>query len=1298
MQLKTQEFAQVVQQAKQASESGTSQTSRRCRHPDNLLLLEFLECWKKYIVTHNVPDEHTPGRLHKLVQQIRDLTYRIYSEKQLKDLHQCGNHTCRIVQQHLWSQYPPSPPTHEEQQLELVRCQSTKGSKAKPKAKAMSKGGGNSGTDNLIQGSQSTQLSHGGPSSLGLASPSVNMVERPQGMDPLSFLSAALARSNMVNEEGVEDFAALVAAHCQHPADLSSQNQSMAAVTGVCVPTMAAVGSCAAGRGRSKTKKATATGVPVVTGAARAGGKATKEYVPGAGTANYAFMITLYLAHKAGTLHMEKDELMRAAEVSGLSTTSIYGTGASWTSQGAEKYYSGWSSFTKTLKNKVTASGQPLVQVLSKPMRVSLTQEGMQLAARLYKEAVASSKLAPVAGIDPDLDIVTGSSLASPGRSQVASPPLMVGTRGPAAGPRGRCQEVSRFLDGDGYIGVGNLTQESDKQACNGRMSCVQLPVSIHPHPPMVETLVGCLRKHPELQVESATGLATFHRTQIHEDPLKVQVSGRLGSQSSGAALGSLVARGVSSLEEGVQGSGKRSRLRSTPGGSPWAAAALEEPTMIDLYSPTCLVATKRRAHEGQSHRQVSVQDPGGAVSCASDPPSSFFTQLYHSESNPRSSCQDLNQAMISNKAESVFDKEGNLANEIPPAGQSAHPNPSALRSPKRPASEHIVTSSPSKRIAGNEDVELPPLSCRVNMVMEALQNGTEGYVDDVMVLMPDLFSSWYRRCVAPPAGDSNTLKVVQGPSKCMPSKDRTQRVDSQPASQAPLASNSQGPSMQTQRASEVVSILSDTSSSASEPEIDECEAAASWDLPWPTARHPRRLKNSPPRGRKHEQIILDSASRHGNDVCTSLDPDQGMYPVAETMTQGGTKVAETDDMTEKCQYPDQVGRMPTLKGVLESARTELPTTARVPGASQQSGDDGASLRYTGPLASQVSEGENASCSQMQGTTVRDRAPWPLPLVSQIALEDCCEIGLPPLPPGRTFNDIYQVVMYVDAREQFSRNQGGRKLDNTAARNLMMERLRGKGVLAEQQQMEKGDALWVARPRIAGSGPDYVLDFILERKGVDDLLGSIAGGNRYVEQKFFLSRSGVRYPLYLVEGDPDRLAASEPQRKAVKTATLETALHDGFTVIETRGTEGTVEAYVALTRAIERLYGGRRGGQTHRCCKTFRDFAAGLKQTIRESRTVKVLWGLMLTCVPGIGPEAAEAISAVYPRPRDLYQAYSRAIAEARVHNRDAQQAALALLAQLPMPRTKVTLGQNKSKNVYEHLFAHGWGQQGGLL
>ena len=84
-------------------------------------------------------------------------------------------------------------------------------------------------------------------------------------------------------------------------------------------------------------------------------------------------------------------------------------------------------------------------------------------------------------------------------------------------------------------------------------------------------------------------------------------------------------------------------------------------------------------------------------------------------------------------------------------------------------------------------------------------------------------------------------------------------------------------------------------------------------------------------------------------------------------------------------------------------------------------------------------------------------------------------------------------------------------------------------IRVEVCHLEGGDALWMAKRRHGGGGAgggdgngngdgdgdgNYVLDLVIERKRLDDLISSIRD-DRYRQQKFFLKRSGIRQLAYL---------------------------------------------------------------------------------------------------------------------------------------------------------------------------------------
>jgi ERCC4-type nuclease len=70
-------------------------------------------------------------------------------------------------------------------------------------------------------------------------------------------------------------------------------------------------------------------------------------------------------------------------------------------------------------------------------------------------------------------------------------------------------------------------------------------------------------------------------------------------------------------------------------------------------------------------------------------------------------------------------------------------------------------------------------------------------------------------------------------------------------------------------------------------------------------------------------------------------------------------------------------------------------------------------------------------------------------------------------------------------------------------------------------------------------GEEYVLDWVLERKGVSDLTKSIQD-DRYSSQKVKMQASGLRLPMYLVEGDLSLASA-----KGARTALFETDICAG---------------------------------------------------------------------------------------------------------------------------------------------------------
>jgi hypothetical protein len=91
----------------------------------------------------------------------------------------------------------------------------------------------------------------------------------------------------------------------------------------------------------------------------------------------------------------------------------------------------------------------------------------------------------------------------------------------------------------------------------------------------------------------------------------------------------------------------------------------------------------------------------------------------------------------------------------------------------------------------------------------------------------------------------------------------------------------------------------------------------------------------------------------------------------------------------------------------------------------------------------------------------------------------------------------YDVVLVLDTRENKTKTYA-----SFQERDWMLERLYSRGIKAETRVLELGDFCWMAKPKgaAAGQGEEIMLDFVIERKAIDDLKISIHEG-RFEEQK-----------------------------------------------------------------------------------------------------------------------------------------------------------------------------------------------------
>ncbi|XP_058717461.1 crossover junction endonuclease MUS81 [Poecile atricapillus] len=136
--------------------------------------------------------------------------------------------------------------------------------------------------------------------------------------------------------------------------------------------------------------------------------------------------------------------------------------------------------------------------------------------------------------------------------------------------------------------------------------------------------------------------------------------------------------------------------------------------------------------------------------------------------------------------------------------------------------------------------------------------------------------------------------------------------------------------------------------------------------------------------------------------------------------------------------------------------------------------------------------------------------------------------------------------------------------------------LRSRGVPLLLRRLHVGDFLWVAREKDPPTGRaprELVLDVVVERKSAADLGNSVRDG-RYHEQKFRLRRSGLRFPVYLLEepGEGEPLPLPLP---TLRQAAANTQVVDGFLVTRTRDPQDTAAYLGVLGEQLRRRFGGR---------------------------------------------------------------------------------------------------------------------------
>lgn len=236
----------------------------------------------------------------------------------------------------------------------------------------------------------------------------------------------------------------------------------------------------------------------------------------------------------------------------------------------------------------------------------------------------------------------------------------------------------------------------------------------------------------------------------------------------------------------------------------------------------------------------------------------------------------------------------------------------------------------------------------------------------------------------------------------------------------------------------------------------------------------------------------------------------------------------------------------------------------------------------------------------------------------------------------------------------------------------------------EKRQLACGDFLWVARPKNLNSfdkTKDIVLDYVVERKRLDDLQSSIIDG-RFEQQKLRLKNSGVRRPVYLIE-DYGSIRVTNLTSSGLSQAIINILVHDGIDVERAKNAGHVNDYLITMTKCIEKLYEKidlkscnqdklLSGQASQNEFMTFSEFQT--KAAKITNWTVREMFAKHLIQITGMSDKRVAVIIKQYPTISALLKAY-----------RDCQsdKEKINLLAKLKIPDSTRTIGPAISKRVY---------------
>lgn len=238
-------------------------------------------------------------------------------------------------------------------------------------------------------------------------------------------------------------------------------------------------------------------------------------------------------------------------------------------------------------------------------------------------------------------------------------------------------------------------------------------------------------------------------------------------------------------------------------------------------------------------------------------------------------------------------------------------------------------------------------------------------------------------------------------------------------------------------------------------------------------------------------------------------------------------------------------------------------------------------------------------------------------------------------------------------------------------RDYISSELTKKGATPLLRPLPLGDFFWVAKlhdptflPLHSEEDTEVTLDWIVERKRLDDLVGSITDG-RFQEQKFRLRKTGIKNVIYLIEEFSLSAEKSTKFHEAIQSAIASTQVVNGYFVKRTQKLDDSIRYLARLTRMLKALYENKplyliptaalspstylpllKHIHTDPAHKdktytiTYTSFASLASKS--DTLTLRDVFLKMLMCTRGISGDKALAIQKNWSTPRAFIEAFEK--------------------------------------------------------